>query len=100
MNTQEYLDRINLVIERGEGTEHLPATAPVIAMFAVNYRPLVPADESGDNMTSAEIADLLEDTCSLSLTDVAVVMAHLGYRLHVNAYRGHEWSMAAVSEEK
>lgn len=97
MTREEYLNKVELAIERGAGAEHLPVSAPVVAMFARNYIPVDPPAASGDNMTSREIVELLEDTCSLSVTDVAVVMAYLGFRLHVNNYRGHEWAMCAVT---
>lgn len=75
---------------------NLPPTAPIVAMFASNYRPVVPPTTGGDNMTSFEIVQTLEDTCSLSTQDVALTMAFLGYRLYVNEYKGHEWSMVAT----
>lgn len=93
MTRYEYLVRVQQVIDRAAGTEHLPDTAPIVAMFAENYMPLLPTGASPDNMTSYEIVERLEDACQLTVTDVALVMTYLGYRLHVNAYRGHEWAM-------
>lgn len=72
----------------------LPETAPVVAMFAEDFRPVVPPDDGGDNMTSLEIVNALEDTCGLSTQEVARVMVFLGYRLNVNNLKGHEWAMA------
>ena len=96
MTRAEYLSRVDDVIRRKGDAENLPATAPVVAMFAGNFMPSDPSAASGDNMTSLEIVAALEDTCQLSVTDVALVMTYLGFRLHVNEYRGHEWSMTAV----
>ncbi len=98
MTRQEYLTKVQSVITRADGTGHLPDTAPIVAMFAERYMPIVPPTESGDNMTSYEIVQLLEDTCQLTTTEVAAVMLFLGYRLHVNGYRGHEWAMRAAPD--
>ncbi len=76
-----------------------PGNLACIAMFLQNYRPLLPPAESGDNMTSLEIADALEDICSIETTQVAYVMTKLGYRLHSNAYNGLEWAMMAVAHD-
>ena len=76
-----------------------PRPAAVVAMFAGNFMPSDPPAASGDNMTSLEIVTALEDTCQLSVTDVALVMTYLGFRLHVNEYRGHEWAMVHVAEK-
>lgn len=93
MTRNEYLARVQQVIDRAEGTEHLPDTAPIVAMFAENFMPLLPVDASTDNMTSYEIVERLEDTCQLTVKEVALVMTYLGFRLYVNDYRGHEWAM-------
>ena len=96
MKRNEYLNVIEAVVNRADGTEHLPVTAPVVAMFAKGFMPSDPDGEhSGDNMTSLEIVTVLEDICQLSTTDVAIVMSHLGFRLTVNSYRGLEWAMTA-----
>lgn len=75
---------------------NLPPTAPIVAMFASAFRPVVPPTNGGDNMTSFEIVQALEDTCSLSTQEVALTMVFLGYRLNVNVYKGHEWAMTAT----
>ncbi len=74
----------------------LPATAPIVAMFASQYRPVVPPTDGGDNMTSYEIVQILEDTCELSTQDVALTMVFLGFRLNVNDLKGYEWAMTAI----
>ena len=74
----------------------LPETAPVVAMFAEAFRPVVPPTSGGDNMTSYEIVSALEDTCGLSTQEVARTMVFLGYRLNVNELKGHEWAMAHI----
>ena len=99
MTRAEYLSRVDNVILRKGDAENLPATAPVVAMFAGNFMPSDPPTATGDNMTSLEIVAALEDTCQLSVTVVALVMTYLGYRLHVNEYRGHEWSMVYIAEK-
>lgn len=73
----------------------LPVNAPIVAMFAAQYRPVVPPADSGDNMTSFEIVQVLDDTCALSTQDVALTMVFLGYRLNVNHLKGYEWAMTA-----
>ena len=96
MTRSEYLTLICNVVNRADGTEHLPVTSPVVAMFANGFLPSDPdGEQSGDNMTSLEIVTALEDICQLSTTDVALVMSYLGFRLTVNSYRGVEWSMTA-----
>lgn len=94
MTRNEYLVKVRPIAEGLLIPEHLPATAPIVAMFAERYMPVIPPADSPDNMTSYEIAEALEDVCALSVTDVALVMQHLGYRLHLNGYRGYEWAMA------
>ncbi len=71
----------------------LPVNAPIVAMFAAPYRPVVPPADGGDNMTSFEIVQVLDDTCALSTQDVALTMVFLGYRLNVNPLKGYEWAM-------
>lgn len=71
----------------------LPVTAPIVAMFAAPYRPVVPPTNGGDNMTSYEIVQALDDTCALSTVDVSLTMVFLGYRLNVNTLKGYEWAM-------
>ena len=83
-------DAINAPIENG-----LPATAPIVAMFASQYRPVMPPTDGGGNMTSYEIVQILEDTCDLSTQDVALTMVFLGFHLNVNALKGYEWAMTA-----
>lgn len=97
MNNAEYLERLRKVIERDASAAHLPALAPVLAMFLEEFRPGDPTAENGDNMTSLDIVYSLEDTCNLTVNDVTQVMLFMGYRLHVGEYRGHEWAMVHAS---
>jgi len=87
-----YEQRINAAINSPADYD-LPATAPIVAMFAEQFRPVVPPVDGGDNMTSYEIVQALDDTCALSTKDVALTMVFLGYRLNVNTLKGHEWAM-------
>lgn len=96
MNRHEYLERVEKVITRASGTEDLPPQAAIVAMFLEPFRPILPPDNSPDNMTSHEIVERLEDTCHLTTTDVAAVMVYLGYRLNENTYQGFEWAMKHV----
>lgn len=98
MTRQEFLAKVQAVITRTENADQLPDTAPIVAMFAENYMPLNPPEASADNMTSYEIVELLEDTCRLSVNEVAVVMTFLGFRLFVNENRGYEWAMTGDIE--
>lgn len=88
-----YEQRINAAVN-APAEYNLPATAPIVAMFASQYRPVVPPADGGDNMTSFEIVQILDDTCALTTQDVALTMVFLGYRLNVNALKGYEWSMS------
>lgn len=97
MTRAEYLRKIDEIVAGAAGTENLPETAPVVAMFLRDFMPLDPPAESGDNMTSFEIVETLEDTCQLTTREVAAVMVHLGYRLFRNAYKGFEWAMTAAA---
>lgn len=87
-----YEQRINAAITMPSDYD-LPVNAPIVAMFAAPYRPVVPPADGGDNMTSFEIVQVLDDTCALSTQDVALTMVFLGYRLNVNVLKGYEWSM-------
>lgn len=87
-----YEQRINAAINSPADYD-LPATAPIVAMFAEQFRPVVPPVDGGDNMTSYEIVQILEDTCELSTLDVALTMVFLGFRLYVNDLNGYEWAM-------
>lgn len=93
MTRTEYLMNVDKVIKGIDVPSDFPATAPVVAMFLTDFMPADASSPSGDNMTSYEIAQALEDTCQLSTTEVARVMVHLGYRLVANEYKGHEWAM-------
>lgn len=97
MTRSEYLENINKVIKGIDVSADFPVMAPVVAMFLEQFSPEEQATPSGDNMTSFEIAQALEDTCQVSTTDIARVMVYLGYRLTVNSLRGHEWQMTAVT---
>ncbi len=97
MNRAEYLKKVEEVITRTGDASGMGETAPVVAMFLAGFEPVLPPAASPDNMTSLEIAQALEDTCSLTTSDVAAVMVRLGYRLNVNDYRGLEWAMRAVA---
>lgn len=70
----------------------LPETAPVVAMFLEHFRP-APVQDCDCPMTSMEIVQALEDTCSLATKDVALTMTFLGYRLRLNEGKGPEWAM-------
>ncbi len=93
MIREEYLELIDGVINRAPGTEKLPRKAAIVAMFAEAYHPILPPSGSGDNMTSHEIVERLEDICELTTTEVAEVMLFLGFRLHTSDIRGIEWAM-------
>ncbi len=71
---------------------NLPDAAPVVAMFLEHFRPAHPCD-ADCFMTSMEIVQELEDTCSLTTKDVALTMTFLGYRLHLTEDSGPEWAM-------
>lgn len=75
---------------------NLPQTAAVVAMFLKDFRPVNPPVPGGDNLTSFEIVQVLEDICGLSTQDVALTMTALGYRLAVNELKGLEWSMTTL----
>lgn len=79
---------ISAPIENG-----LPETAPVVAMFLEHFRPATTRDGGDCFLTSMEIVQTLEDTCSLTTKDVALTMTFLGYRLRINEGKGPEWAM-------
>lgn len=70
-----------------------PGKNAVLAMYLADYRPVIPTRTDSVNMTSKEIIDALEDMAQLDTDSVAWAMTFLGYRMHVNDYRGLEWSM-------
>ena len=94
-----YEERILAAIE-APADYQLPPVAPVVAMFAQDFRPVLPPAAGGDNMTSYEIVQTLEDTAGMTTQEVALVMTFLGYRLHVNDYKGHEWAMRPAAEKE
>ena len=71
----------------------IPGNNAVLAMFLQDWRPAPFHLDNPDNMTSREICEALEDSTELTTTEVAYAMSYLGYRLHRNAYRCHEWAM-------
>ena len=71
----------------------LPETAPVVAMFLEHFRPAPAGGNCDCPMTSMEIVQALEDTCSLATKDVALTMTFLGYRLRLSDGKGPEWAM-------
>lgn len=95
----EYRAKVESVISRTGDAADLPATAPIVAMFATGYMPGDPNEESGENMTSFEIMQRLEDIAAVSTTDIALTMTYLGYRLHFNLYGSPEWAMRPWSAE-
>lgn len=90
----EYLQEIEDIIKNPEA-EGLQSNAPVVAMFLMEYRPELPPKQTPHNMTSADIAGALEDTCQLTNTEVAEVMVKLGYRLWRDPIRGFVWAMTS-----
>lgn len=92
-NTQlTYEQKIELAIS-APVENGLPETAPVVAMFLENFRP-APANGGGNCfLTSMEIVQTLEDTCSLTTNDVALTMTFLGYRLRICDGKGPEWAI-------
>ena len=86
-NKQSYQDKIN-------GMD--PEKAAIIAQALSRYEPIVPPAACGDNCTSFEIAELLGDITTLQTAEVGSVMVRLGYYLHLNSYKGYEWSMRQV----
>lgn len=90
----EYLQEIEDIIAC-PSAEGMPDNAPAVAMFLMDYLPELPPKDSPHNKTSTDIAQQLEDTCSLSVSDVAAVMVKLGYRLWRDPVRGFVWSMTS-----
>lgn len=93
-NKQSYQDKINGIINGKIEVEGVsPEKAAIIAQALAKYEPIVPPAACGDNATSYEIAELLSDITTLQTTEVGSVMIRLGYHLHLNIYKGYEWSM-------
>lgn len=82
---------ISALIDNG-----LPETAPVVAAFLEHFRPATTQDGADCFMTSMEIVQVLEDTCSLTTKDVALTMTFLGYRLRLGEGKGPEWAMMDI----
>lgn len=100
MNELTYVTRLEQIIHGTYSEAEMPPMAPVVAMFLERYRPADPYTQPeypNDNMTSYEIAELLEDTAAIPVSDIALVMTTLGYRLHRNEYKGYEWAMTEVT---
>lgn len=97
MTNEEYTEKLSKIVDGIDSAEmERPQTAPIIAMFLDKYRPHIGPERSALNMTSTEIVNALDDICQCTTTDVAVVMAYMGYKLVVNEYRGMEWAMQAI----
>lgn len=87
-----YEEKINSILTDGTPSG-LPSSAPLLAMFLKNWRPVVPPVGSFENMTSAEIAMNFDDICPISTKEVSAVMLYLGYQLHGESISGLRWSM-------
>lgn len=92
-----YEEKINNILTDGT-TSGLPSSAPLLAMFLKNWRPVVPPVGSLENMTSAEIAMNFDDICPISTKEVSAVMLYLGYQLHGEGISGLRWSMKPAEE--
>ena len=88
----EYLEKIEKIIE-DPAQYDLPDTAPVVAMFLMEYMPENPPKDTPHNLSSADIATALEDVCQLSTSDISAVMVKLGFRLWRDPIRGFVWSV-------
>ena len=74
----------------------LSPMAPVLAMFLMDYRPIVPPVDVDTNMTSQEIAMELEANVILERNEITKVMLFLGYKLHFSTVQVNDWSMRRI----
>lgn len=88
----DYLQKIDDIIADPSASD-LPANAPVVAMFLMEYVPELPPKDAPHNLSSTDIATELEDVCQLSTSEISAVMVKLGYRLWRDPIRGFVWSM-------
>lgn len=91
-----YEEKIHAILTDCPG-QGLPSSAPLLAMFLKDWRPVTPPVNSIENMTSAEIAMNFDDICPVSTKEVSAVMLYLGYQLHCGGMTGLRWSMKPAS---
>lgn len=93
-----YLEKIDHIVNHNSELE-LPMFAPVIAMVLKHYRPVNPARDSEDCLTSEEICEAVAPLVTVTCDDVAAVMLWLGYSVAYVNLSLVTWSMEYVGEE-
>ncbi len=76
----------------------MPIGARVIAMVLKHYRPVNPARDSEDCLTSEEICEAVAPLVTVTCDDVAAVMLWLGYSVAYVNLSLVTWSMEYVGE--
>lgn len=93
MNTFEYSASIYGIIHHTLPADapEMPEMAPVLAMFLERFLPGKIGDSNIVRMTSSDIVRILENSCTISPSEVAKVMVYLGYELDVNSTFDCAW---------
>ena len=97
MNDEKYLKRIEDAMHN-PGDFALCQYAPILAMFLKAFRPVVPARDCEENLTSQEIADALEPIVHIELEDITDMMLYLGYEIVYVSLDLVTWSMEYVGD--
>ena len=97
MNDEKYLKRIDDAMTKYHDLG-LSDYAPVMAMFLKNFRPVVPARDSEDNLTSKEIEDALEPIVYIETDEITDMMLYLGYEVVYVSLDLVTWSMEYVGD--
>ncbi len=95
---RNYLEKIDRIVNHNSELE-LPMFAPVIAMVLKHYRPVNPARDSEDCLTSEKICEAVAPLVTVTCDDVAAVMLWLGYSVAYVNLSLVTWSMEYVGEE-
>lgn len=80
IDENEYLERLEKIINQQVEDRTMPETAPAVATLLTKFRPADP-DSEHQRLYSLDVVELLEDICSITLNDVTTILQYLGFRL-------------------
>lgn len=99
MRPADYLEEINKIIADAYKGE-LPLETVVLATVMKEVRPQIPPTQSSSNRSSREIAEMLEDICTLDFNTITAVMLRLGFELYMDepsGLMGPQWSIMRLA---
>lgn len=98
IDEQTYGESLNKLASTPLDTSDIDTFAgiAVLAEFLRRYRPGNRDEHCPDNLSSAEIAMLLNDIALIPINVIAAVMPTLGYGIHLNENGCPEWAMIKI----